>query len=67
MLPSTVQNTAITASERELTDLEQALADAVIAAVDGIGVRATHEPESWPPARHQATAPRDAGHDAHGR
>jgi TetR/AcrR family transcriptional repressor of bet genes len=31
------------------------LADAVIAAVDGIGVRATHEPENWPPARQAAT------------
>jgi TetR/AcrR family transcriptional repressor of bet genes len=31
------------------------LADAVIAAVDGIGVRATHEPENWPPARQVAT------------
>lgn len=31
------------------------LADAVIAAIDGIGVRATHEPESWPPARQVAT------------
>lgn len=31
------------------------LADAVIAAVDGIGVRATHEPEHWPPARQVAT------------
>lgn len=31
------------------------LADAVIAAVDGIGVRATHEPGHWPPARQVAT------------
>ncbi|MDP2258432.1 MAG: TetR/AcrR family transcriptional regulator [Caulobacter sp.] len=31
------------------------LADAVIAAVDGIGVRATHEPDNWPPARQVAT------------
>jgi len=31
------------------------LADAVIAAIDGIGVRATHEPENWPPARQVAT------------
>ncbi len=31
------------------------LADAVIAAVDGIGVRATHEPGSWPPERQIAT------------
>ena len=31
------------------------LADAIIAAVDGIGVRATHEPEHWPPERQVAT------------
>lgn len=57
----------ITASlTRSLTQLRDArrlrgradpaiLADAVIAAVDGIGVRATHEPENWPPARQVAT------------
>jgi TetR/AcrR family transcriptional repressor of bet genes len=27
------------------------LADAIIAAIDGVGIRATLEPESWPPAR----------------
>lgn len=31
------------------------LADAVIAAVDGIGVRATHDPEHWPARRQIAT------------
>jgi TetR/AcrR family transcriptional repressor of bet genes len=31
------------------------LADAVIAAVDGIGVRATHDPLNWPPERQIAT------------
>lgn len=30
------------------------LAQAIIAAVDGIGTRATLEPESWPPARQRA-------------
>ena len=57
----------ITASlTRSLTQLRDAgrlgtradpamLADAVIAAIDGIGVRATHEPENWPPARQVAT------------
>ena len=32
-----------------------ALADAIVAAVDGVGVRATHEPENWPAARQVAT------------
>lgn len=57
----------ITASlTRSLTQLRDAgrvhgrgapaiLADAIIAAIDGIGVRATHEPENWPPARQIAT------------
>lgn len=31
------------------------LADAIIAAVDGIGVRATHDPEAWPARRQIAT------------
>ncbi len=31
------------------------LADAVIAAIDGVGTRATLEPEEWPPARQRAT------------
>jgi TetR/AcrR family transcriptional regulator, transcriptional repressor of bet genes len=30
------------------------LADAIVAAVDGIGVRATLEPETWPPKRQRA-------------
>ena len=32
-----------------------ALADAVIAAIDGIGIRATLEPDEWPPERQKAT------------
>lgn len=31
------------------------LADAVIAAIDGVGTRATLEPEDWPPERQRAT------------
>jgi len=31
------------------------LADAIIAAVDGIGVRATHDPQHWPAGRQIAT------------
>ena len=32
-----------------------ALSDAIIAVIDGLGVRATLEPESWPPDRQKAT------------
>lgn len=32
-----------------------ALADAIVAAIDGVGARATHEPESWPAERQVAT------------
>lgn len=31
------------------------MADAVVAAIDGVGTRATLEPEDWPPARQRAT------------
>lgn len=33
----------------------EALADAIVAAVDGVGVRATHEPGDWPAERQAAT------------
>lgn len=33
----------------------EALADAIVAAVDGVGTRATLEPETWPPERQRET------------
>lgn len=33
----------------------EALADALVAAVDGVGTRATLEPETWPPERQRRT------------
>lgn len=33
----------------------EAFADAIVAAVDGVGVRATHEPGDWPAERQAAT------------
>lgn len=33
----------------------EALADAIVAAIDGVGARATHEPETWPAGRQAAT------------
>lgn len=35
-------------------DKARALADAIVAAIDGVGTRATLEPEDWPPARQRA-------------
>ncbi|HAH08971.1 MAG TPA: hypothetical protein DCL48_02595, partial [Alphaproteobacteria bacterium] len=32
----------------------RSLADAIIAAIDGLGVRATLEPDAWPPKRQRA-------------
>lgn len=34
---------------------QRALADAIVAAIDGIGTRATLEPEDWPPKRQRET------------
>jgi TetR/AcrR family transcriptional repressor of bet genes len=36
-------------------DAARALADAIVAAIDGIGARAVLEPEAWPPERQRAT------------
>jgi TetR/AcrR family transcriptional repressor of bet genes len=38
--------------------LDRESADAVVAAIDGVGLRATLEPDDWPPARQVATLER---------
>jgi TetR/AcrR family transcriptional repressor of bet genes len=46
--------TALADQLAQLTDAPRDLAAAIIAAIDGIGTRATLEPECWPPERQRA-------------